>query len=78
MDLIRAEHIVNDKLSEKKVFIPAGYLYKKITKRPEDLNIDNKVEDIYSVSGCISDFFMDYANCWQHNTYCVFNEPSIM
>lgn len=78
MDLIRAEHIMNDQLIEKKEFIPAGYLYKKITKKPEDLNIDNAIEYIYSASSCISAFFVNYTNYWQHNAYCIFNKPSIM
>lgn len=77
-DLIRAEPIMNKQLIEESKFIPAGYLYKKITKTPEGLNVSDAVEDIYSVSGCISDFFMDYVYYWQHNAYCIFNKPSII
>lgn len=56
---------------------PAGYLYKKVEKKPEGYNCDI-VEDIYSVAGCISEDFTDYINYWKHNKYWLFDAPEIM
>ncbi len=57
-------------------FIPAGYLYKKITEKPAWLNAD--IEDICSVSNCISEDFTNYINYWQHNGYWLFDKPNVM
>lgn len=48
--------------------IPIGYMAKHVVKKPDWLQT-NQVEDIYSVSNCISDDFADYINYWQHNGY---------
>lgn len=34
--------------------------------------------DIYSVSGCISDYFADYIGDWKHNDFCLFDSPQII
>jgi len=55
--------------------IPAGYMSKKVLVRPSWLDVET-VDDIYSVSGCISDPFAYYINYWKHNGYWFFNSPS--
>ena len=57
--------------------IPVGYMAKRVAKKPDWLNAD-QVEDIYSVSGCISDDFEDYVNYWKHNGYWLFNSPEVI
>ena len=57
--------------------IPVGYMYKKIVHRPDWLKAAN-VDDIYSLSGCVSDNFTDYTNYWKHNGYWLFNSPAVM
>lgn len=52
--------------------IPAGYMSKKVVSRPDWLQAD-KVTDIFSVSGCISEVFADYVKYWKHNGYWFFN-----
>jgi len=51
---------------------PAGYMAKKIVKRPDWLQAA-AVEDVYSVSGCISKYFADYIEYWKHNGYWLFD-----
>lgn len=52
--------------------IPVGYMAKKVVSRPDWLKA-NKVTDIYSVSGCVSEDFADYINYWKHNGYWFFD-----
>lgn len=52
--------------------IPAGYMAKKVVSRPDWLKAD-KVTDVCSVSGCISEDFADYINYWKHNGFWFFN-----
>jgi len=54
--------------------VPAGYMAKRVVARPEWLPAD-RVFQIYSVSGCISEDFADYINFWKHNGYWLFNSP---
>ena len=54
--------------------LAAGYMARKIAARPEGLNIPG-VDDIYSVSGCISEYFADYINSWKHNGWWLFDTP---
>ena len=37
-----------------------------------------QVEQIYSVSGCISENFADYVKFWKHNGYWLFDSPEII
>ena len=53
---------------------PAGYMRKVVTARPDWLGVDG-INDIYSLSGCISENFADYINCWKHNGFWLFNAP---
>lgn len=57
--------------------IPVGYLYKTVAARPDWLEAD-KVEDVYSVSTCVSSAFTDYVCFWRHNGYWLFDSPEIM
>jgi hypothetical protein len=56
--------------------IPAGYLAKQISFRPDWLKAG--VTDIYSVSGCVSRPFADYVNFWKHNGYWLFDRPDVI
>jgi len=57
--------------------IPLGYMYKNISKKPDWIK-DSSVEDIYSLSGCISRDFADYIHHWKHNGYWLFDSPEII
>lgn len=52
--------------------IPAGYMAKFVADRPEWLEAVG-VEDIYSVSGCVSCCFADYYVEWKHNGFWLFD-----
>jgi hypothetical protein len=56
---------------------PLGYLYKRVAVRPDWLKA-GQVEDIYALSGCISEDFADYVNYWRHNGYWLFNSPEVV
>ncbi|MGH9516020.1 MAG: hypothetical protein ACRD3P_10130 [Terriglobales bacterium] len=57
--------------------IPAGYMAKRVSKRPDWLRA-LQVSDVYSVSGCVSEDFADYINYWKHNGYWFFNSPDLI
>jgi hypothetical protein len=57
--------------------IPAGYMFKKVIGRPAWLEAAD-VDDIFSLSGCVSGNFTDYVNYWKHNDYWLFNSPAVM
>lgn len=57
--------------------IPAGYLFKHIAGKPKNLKADH-VQDIYSISSCISHDFADYIAWWAHNGFWFFDSPLIM
>ena len=52
--------------------IAAGYMSKKVVKRPDWLHASG-VDNIYFVSGFFSEPFADYINYWNHNGYWFFN-----
>jgi hypothetical protein len=54
--------------------IPAGYMAKCVSKRPDWLSAPN-VDDILSVSGCVSEDFDDYIDYWKHNDFWFFDSP---
>lgn len=58
--------------------IPAGFLYKRIAKRPEWLAATPHVTDVRSISGCISPSFPDQFDHWKHNGCWLYDTPSIM
>ncbi|MAC50982.1 MAG: hypothetical protein CME31_00395 [Gimesia sp.] len=55
--------------------VPAGYLAKRVETDTSWLAND-QVDDIYSLSNCISDNFGDYTGFWKHNNYWLFNSPA--
>lgn len=57
--------------------IPAGYMAKRVSKRPDWLQAP-QVTDIYSVAGCISEDFADYIKFWKHNGYWLFDSPEVI
>lgn len=57
--------------------IPVGYIANRISPCPEWLHAE-QVEDIYSVSGCVSVEFADYIDYWRHNGYWFFDAPEII
>jgi hypothetical protein len=56
---------------------PAGYMAKRLSVRPDWL-APERVEDVYSVSGCVSEDFADYVGYWKHNGYWLFDSPEII
>ena len=50
---------------------------KSVVNKPDWLPA-NGVEDIYSVSGCISKDFADYINFWKHNGHSLFDSPDVI
>ena len=59
------------------MMIPVGYMAKRVVARPDSIKSD-QVKDIYSVSGCISEYFCDYIDYWQHNGYWLFDSPQVI
>jgi hypothetical protein len=57
--------------------IPAGYLAKQVCRTPDWLK-NESVEDIYSLSSCVSEAFCDYIPKWRHNGYWLFDSPAII
>jgi hypothetical protein len=57
--------------------IPAGYMAKRVKKRPESVKAP-AVTDIYSLSGCISPDFAEYIHFWKHNGYWLFDSPEVI
>lgn len=56
---------------------PAGYMFKHVARRPDWLKAP-LVDDIYSLSGCVSPDFADYIRYWKHNGYWLFDAPRAM
>jgi hypothetical protein len=57
--------------------IPAGYMAKRVVVRPEWINA-KQVDDVLSVSGCVSTNFADYIKWWEHNGFWLFDAPEII
>lgn len=57
--------------------IPAGYMAKYVSKKPDWLKAA-QVVDIFSVSSCVSKDFADYIKYWKHNGYWLFDSPEII
>jgi hypothetical protein len=58
-------------------FRPSGYLYKRVVPRPDWLKAPG-VEEILSVSGCVSPAFADYIPHWKHNGFWLFDVATLM
>jgi len=48
---------------------------KRVVERPDWLEA-SQVRAIYSVSGCVSEEFADYLDCWKHNGFWLFDSPA--
>ena len=59
------------------LLIPAEYMAKRVVSKPDWLKA-NGVEDIYSVSGCVSKDFADYIKFWRHNGHGLFDSPDVI
>jgi len=57
--------------------IPAGYMAKRVSARPEWLAAGTVV-DVCSVSRCVSKDFADYIPYWRHNGYWFFDSLEII
>ncbi|MBI5032465.1 MAG: hypothetical protein HZB51_18220 [Chloroflexi bacterium] len=57
--------------------IPVGYMAKRVSIRPDWLKSE-RIVDVYSVSGCISNVFADYIKYWKHNGFWFFDSPAII
>lgn len=57
--------------------LPAGYLYKRVAVRPDWLKAGT-IDDVYSLSNCVSGAFADYIRYWRHNGYWLFDSPAII
>jgi hypothetical protein len=57
--------------------IPAGYMAKRVTTRPDWIKAE-RLTEIYSVSHCMSADFSDYVNYWKHNGYWFFDSPQVI
>jgi len=55
--------------------VPAGYMAKKVKSQPDCLRADG-LKQLYSVSGCISEYFCDYIPHWKHNGFWLFDSPA--
>ena len=53
----------------------AGYMAKTVRKAPGWLD-SSRVDDVYSVSGCVSKDFLNPVDFWQHNGYWLFDRPA--
>ena len=56
---------------------PVGYMAKNVIKKPRWLKAD-VVQDVYSVTNCLSKNFADYIKYWKHNGYWFFDSPDII
>lgn len=57
--------------------IPAGYMAKRVCKRPQWLKAPGVV-DVYSVSNCNCENFADYIPYWKHNGFWLFDSPEVI
>ena len=57
--------------------IPVGYMAKRVNRKPDWLKND-QVEDVFSVSNCISDDFAYLPDYWKNNGYWFYDSPEII
>jgi len=69
--------VVDSSEGSPRAVFPVGYMAKRVKFRPEWLDARN-VEDIYSVSRCLSEDFADYWQYSQHNLSGFFDAPGII
>lgn len=63
--------------SQTQICFTSPYLYKRVAARPDWIRVE-PVDDIYSLSGCVSEVFADYINYWRHNGYWLFDSPRVI
>jgi hypothetical protein len=55
-----------------------GYMLKRVALRTDWLDAP-QVTDIYSLSGCVSEYFdCEYHRYWKHNGYWLFDSPDVL
>ncbi len=54
--------------------VPAGYMVKAIAPKPDWLSGAKHVQDIYSLSDCISKNFCELSDYWRHNGHWLFDD----
>jgi len=59
-------------------WLPIGYIAKTVVASPPGWLNPARVNDIYSVSGCMSPYFADYIPYWRHNGFWLFDSPDIL
>jgi hypothetical protein len=57
--------------------VPLGYMAKHVAVRPEWFKAA-VVDEVLSVSPCVSQDFADWVNYWRHNGYWLFDSPSVI
>jgi hypothetical protein len=57
--------------------IPLGYMYKRVVARPDWIHAPN-VDDVFSVSDCVSKDFADFLQHGGYNGFWFFDSPQIM
>ncbi len=57
--------------------IPAGYMAKRVAIRPSWIQAP-EVDDVFSLSNCVSRNFADYINYWKHNGYWLFDSIQVI
>ena len=57
--------------------IPAGYMAKRVLQRPSTIDVPH-VNDVYSVSDCISPVFAPFIDYWRHNGYWLFDSAAVI
>lgn len=58
--------------------IPVGYMLKRVRNSPAWLGVSH-VDQVYSVSSCISENFrQEWMDDWKHNGYWFFNDPETL
>ena len=63
-------------MSKSAKMIPAGYLAKRVHKKPDWLQAP-QVIGVYSVGNCVCDD-ADHIPFWKHNGYWFFDSPEIL
>lgn len=60
--------------------IPMGYMAKRVSPPPGFVTPETPdgLIDVYSVSHCVNDDFVDFVDFWKHNGYCFFDSPDII
>jgi len=57
--------------------IPAGYMLKTV-KKPDGWVSKAEVIDLYSLSGCVSDTFVNSFETWKHNGFWLYDSLDVM